>query len=108
MQSSLVQVPGKSGAPQGVLGWVQLFAAAALLACVGAWARAGWASAKMAAAASSAAMDIMYFIRLSFLELLLLKITVNQFFHEFNAFEFVELRVLLFAAVQDRADLPWP
>src|SRR5271169_865089 len=113
MQSSLVQVPCKSGSPQGVLGAVQLLAAGADLA---ACASAGSAvSAKMAAAATNAAAGTRNgcLIRLSsptiISELLLfLQISVNQFFGKLNTFEFVELRVLFLAPVEDRADLPGP
>src|SRR5437868_14167579 len=120
MQSSLVQVPCKSGSPQGVLGWVQAWAAGAfwaagvllavgalLAAGAGACASTGWVPcAKSASTAASAAMDmrIECLIGLSFL--LLLQISVDQLFREFDTFELVELYILFFTPVKDCADLP--
>src|SRR5499427_163048 len=109
MQSSLVQVPCTSGSPQGVLGCVQFFAAATGFAAGDAFpvcerARSGVSAMK----ATSPAIATSSLIE-SLLEALFLpEIPVNQFLGIFHALEFVKLSALLFAAIEDRVDLPRP
>src|SRR2546425_598600 len=118
IQSSLVQVPCRSGSPQGVFGGAQAFAAGAALGAVvagfGAACEVGWvwAATGVAANAIAAASRVRNRWLMSALLLdslrLLAQTPVDQFFGKFHAFEFTELCVLLFSAIERQADFPWP